>query len=206
MKTIIGNIRRVGGGKTLSYLLAAIAALAATLTAHATTTYYMRGQDAAGNSSFSGARSASNIGWATTRTGSPVATATMGGNDFIVQNGTRLRTGTAASQSFEGASLTIESGGEFYLKAGDLSTKVPGTVSVSSLIGDGGAINHAVKNTQTLQGGSVSIKPGSSLSVRLSADTRTLVMASTLTGDATATLNVVASYENSGTESQTLEL
>ena len=185
-------------------------ALAAALTLAAgnaqAETYYMKGQDAAGKSSFSGARSATSVGWATTRNGSPVATATMSGNDFIIQSGTRLRTGTAESQSFEGASLTIESGGDMYLKAGDLSTKVPGTISFSSLIGDGGRINHAVSNTQTINGGLVSINPGSSLSVGLTPDGRTLVIASTLTGDATTTLNVISSFENSGTSSQTLEL
>ena len=166
----------------------------------------MRGQDAGGKSSFSGSKSANNAGWATKRDGSPVAKATMSGNDFIVQNGTRLRTGSVASQTFEGASLTIESSGELYLKAGDLSTKVPGTISIPQLIGAGGTINHAVSNTQTINGGLVSINSRSSLSVALAASDRTLVIASTLMGDATTILNVITSTEDSGTTCQTIEL
>ena len=203
MNIIAKNLR--GGDKTLTYLLAGVFALAASLTAQATT-YYMRGQDGGGKSSFTGARSANTIGWATTRDGSVVANATMSGNDFIVQNSARLRTGTAASQSFGGASLTLEAGGEMYLKAGDLNTKVAGTISISNLIGDGGTISHAVANTQTINGGSVSINPGSSLSVGLTPDGRNLVIASTLTGDATTALNVISSFEDSGTAGQTLEL
>ena len=194
-----------GGDKTLTYLLAGVIALATSLAAQATT-YYMKGQDGAGKSSFTGARSANTIGWATTRDGSVVANATMSGNDFIVQNSARLRTGTAAFQSFGGASLTLEAGGEMYLKAGDLNTKVAGTISISNLIGDGGTISHAVANTQTINGGSVSINPGSSLSVGLTPDGRNLVIASTLTGDATTALNVISSFEDSGTAGQTLEL
>ena len=193
-----------GGGKTLTYLLAGVFALAASLTAQATT-YYMRGQDGAGKSSFTGARSANTIGWATTRDGSVVANATMSGNDFIVQDGTRLRTGTAASQSFGGASLTLEAGGELMPKAGDLNTKVPGTISILRLIGDGGFIYHSVKNTQTIQGGSVSIKAGKSLTVRICPYESTLIFASKLVGDDTAELAITSSF-TSGSRGQVLEL
>ena len=185
-------------------VLAAAIATTATLAASADT-YYMRGQDAAGKSSFSGARSANNIGWATTRTGTPVTTAPMSGNDFIIQSATRLRTGTSAGQTFGGATLTIEEGGEMFLKAGDLSTKVPGTVSFASLIGDGGEINHAVSNTQTINGGTVSVNAGKSLIVKLSPSNRTLIIASELVGVDTAELAVMSSFE-SGSEGQVLEL
>ena len=179
-------------------------ALAASLTAQATT-YYMRGQDGGGKSSFTGARSANTIGWATTRDGSVVANATMSGNDFIVQDGTRLRTGTAASQSFGGASLTLEAGGEMYLKAGDLTTKVLGTISIPQLIGAGGAIVHSVANTQTINGGTVSINAGKSLNVKLSPSNRTLIIASEFVGDNTAELAITSSFE-SGANGQVLEL
>ena len=165
----------------------------------------MRGQDGAGKSSFTGARSANTIGWATTRDGSVVANATMSGNDFIVQDGTRLRTGTAASQSFGGASLTLEAGGELMPKAGDLNTKVPGTISILRLIGDGGFIYHSVKNTQTIQGGSVSIKAGKSLTVRICPYESTLIFASKLVGDDTAELAITSSF-TSGSRGQVLEL
>ena len=165
----------------------------------------MKGQDGPGKSSFTGARSANTIGWATTRAGSVVANAPMSGNDFIVQDGTRLRTGTAASQSFGGASLTLEAGGEMYLKAGDLTTKVLGTISIPQLIGDGGAIVHAVANTQTINGGTVSINAGKSLNVKLSPSNRTLIIASEFVGDNTAELAITSSFE-SGENAQVLEL
>ena len=157
--------------RRLAASLAIAIAFVATLTTQADT-YYMRGKDGGGKSSFSGTRSANNIGWAITRNGNPVATAIMSGNDFIIQNATLLRTGTSASQTFGGATLTLEADGEMFLKAGDLKTKVPGTVSFASLIGDGGAITHAVANTQTINGGAVSINAGKSLIVKLSPSNR----------------------------------
>lgn len=165
----------------------------------------MKGQDGGGKSSFSGARSANNVGWANSRDGSVVANATMNGNDFVVQNGTRLRTGTAAEQSFAGASLKLESGGELFLKAGDLNTKVAGTISILQLIGDGGTINHAVANTQTIEGGSVRINEGKVLNVRLAPSNRTLIIASEFEGDDTTELAMTSSFE-SGSNGQVLEL
>ena len=165
----------------------------------------MKGQDGGGKSSFSGARSANNVGWANSRDGSVVANATMNGNDFVVQNGTRLRTGTAAEQSFAGASLKLESGGELFLKAGDLTTKVAGTISILQLIGDGGTINHAVANTQTIEGGSVRINEGKVLNVRLAPSNRTLIIASEFEGDDTTELAITSSFE-SGSNGQVLEL
>ena len=129
----------------------------------------------------------------------------MSGNDFIVQNSARLRTGTAASQSFGGASLTLEAGGEMYLKAGDLTTKVLGTISIPQLVGDGGAIVHAVANTQTINGGTVSINAGKSLNVKLSPSNRILIIASEFVGDNTAELAITSSFE-SGEDAQVLEL
>lgn len=91
------------------------------------------------------------------------------------------------------------------LKAGDLSTKVPGTVSFASLIGDGGEINHAVANTQTINGGTVSVNAGKSLIVKLSPNNRTLIIASEFVGDDTAELAIISSVE-SGSAGQVLEL
>ena len=129
----------------------------------------------------------------------------MSGNDFVIQDGTRLRTGTSANQTFGGATLTLEAGGEMALKAGDLKTKVPGTVSFASLIGDGGAIYHAVANTQTINGGTVSMNADKSLIVGLSPNNRTLIIASELIGGDSTQLAITSSFE-SGSEGQVLEL
>ncbi len=157
-------------------------------------TYYKKGSDAANKNSFGGTYTGggTSIGWADSRTATATVTPTdMGNADFVVINGTLLRTSQySGNYTFPGKTLIFETGGSMTVKAGEGNgNKGSSTFAVSRLVGAGGEINfNAVTCTHTFTG-NVTINHGSSLYLRFTGnDNRVAILNSALSGDETATL------------------
>ena len=181
----MSQINRTGKAAILA---AAIAAGAMSANAG---TYYKLGSDANTYTSFSGTYSGggNKIGWASSRDATTTVTPTdMANSDFVIVNGTSLRTSnTKGTYTFPGRTLVFEAGGSLNVKAGE-SGGGDSTFAIPMIVGDGGQITlNAGAHTHTFTG-AMSINSGSSLILRFNGSSMNGIFNSTFTGDDTTTL------------------
>ena len=129
-------------------------------------TYYKLGSDAANYTSFSGTYSGggNNIGWASSRDATTTVTPTdMANSDFVIVNGTSLRTSNKkGNYTFPGRTLVFETGGGMNVKAGE-SGGGDSSFAIPMIVGAGGSISlNGGAHTHTFTG-ALSINSGSSL-------------------------------------------
>ena len=154
------------------------------------TTYYKKGSDASGQTSFSGKYSGSGntIGWANSRTATTTVTPTdMANSDFVIVNGTVLRTSNKKGDyTFPGRTLVFETGGDLYIKAGE-SGGGDSTFAIPMIVGAGGRILlNAGAHTHTFTG-AMRINSSSSLILKFNGASMNGIFNSTFTGDDTTT-------------------
>ena len=200
MKTIIGNIHR-GGGKTLNYLLVAIAALAATLAAQAET-YYKVGSDPynSTSTSFNNSPTSGSFGWAKESNKTKlVAVSDWGGSDFIVDGSIELRLPPNNNDSpitFNGKSLTLMNGGKLTFKRKDSNGARTVVIDDLAVASSGGALQMANNGTAFTLQGALDVASGGTLTIGGFAayasgqNTRTLLLESALTGDSTTRISI----------------
>ena len=171
-------------------------------------TYYKLGSDASGYTSFPGTYSGggNKIGWASSRDATTTVTPTdMANSDFVIVNGTSLRTSNRkGNYTFPGKTLVLETGGSMNVKAGETDGAGASTFAIPMIVGAGGKISlNAAKCTHTFTG-AMHINSGSSLTLWfVDSDARSGIFNSVLTGDGTTTLYLQAA---AGNTAQTLEL
>ena len=161
--------------------------------------YYKLGSDANTYTSFSGTYTGggSQIGWASSRDATTTVTPTdMANSDFVIVNGTSLRTSNRkGNYTFPGRTLVFETGGNMNVKAGE-SGGGDSSFAIPMIVGAGGKILlNAGVHTHTFTG-AMSINSGSSLLVSTYSDARTGIFNSKFTGDDTTTLYLSAAGGN----------
>ncbi len=170
-------------------------------------TYYKLGSDASGYTSFPGTYSGggNKIGWASSRDATTTVTPTdMANSDFVIVNGTSLRTSNKkGNYTFPGKTLVLETGGSMNVKAGE-SGGGDSSFAIPMIVGAGGKISlNAARCSHTFTG-AMHINSGSSLTLGfVDSDARSGIFNSVLTGDGTTTLYLQAA---AGNTAQTLEL
>ena len=151
-KTYAGNLR---ANSQMVVAFASLVALAAT--GVRAETYYHKGADTYGNSSFDRAQISSAIGWSTSPNGSVVSSiADWAGSDFIVSgSGNSIRLPTTDSDiTFAGKSLTVSDSTIAFKRASN-KTALTRNVTIADLrfTGPGGVLDHGESKAD--HGGSV---------------------------------------------------
>jgi hypothetical protein len=151
-------------------------------------TYVKVGDDALGQTSFSGTYSGggNSIGWAKQSDPTTIVKLTseqMEGSAFIVGGGAgnNFRTPTASgTHTFSGASLSIVTNGYLNLRSGNNST-----IKINQLIAVGGKVTHTIKDSAITLDAPISIQSGSELVVsfnRAEGTRRSLTVTGPLSG------------------------